>query len=224
MRELKNNYPLFSERLTLAMKMNNLKIVDLARKMNLTKGIVSNYKHGYFKPKDERMVELADALGVAPEWLDGYDVPMDKKREESNITPVIGSMRLINIYSYISCGNGEFNDGIIVDTISLPVEMFKNNREYFGVYAKGDSMKDAGIFDGDRVIIDRAVEPRDGSIVIAWWDGGFTMKYLDLTHRKDGYIELRPANPDYPVFRIDNPDEFRVWGTVIHLIRTFERL
>ena len=48
------------------------------------------------------------------------------------------------------------------------------------------------------------------------------MKYLDLTHRDEGYIELRPANDDYPIFKIDDPDIFKVWGTVIHLIRTFE--
>ena len=86
-------------------------------------------------------------------------------------------------------------------------------------------MKDAGIFDGDRVIIDRAAEPHDGSIVVAWWGGeGFTMKYLDLTHKNDGYIELRPANPDYPVFKIDTPEYFEVWGVVVHLIRTFEKV
>ena len=89
---------------------------------------------------------------------------------------------------------------------------------------EGDSMRDAGLLDGDRVIIDRAVEPHDGSIVVAWWDGGFTMKFLDLKHRKDGYIELRPANPDYPVFKVNDPENFQIWGTVIHLIRTFEKL
>lgn len=83
-------------------------------------------------------------------------------------------------------------------------------------------MKDAGIFDGDRVIIDKAVEPRNGSIVVAFWNGEFTMKYLDLTHKPDGYIELRPANPDYPVFKVEAGDNFEVWGVVIHLIRTFE--
>ena len=88
----------------------------------------------------------------------------------------------------------------------------------------GDSMKDAGIFDGDRVIIDRAVEARNGSIVVAFWNGEFTMKYLDLTHKSDGYIELRPANKDYPVFRIEAGDNFEVWGVVVHLIRTFEKL
>jgi DNA polymerase V len=86
----------------------------------------------------------------------------------------------------------------------------------------GDSMKDAGIYDGDRVIIDRAVEAHDGSIVVAWWNGDFTMKYLDLAHKKDGYIELRPANPDFPVFKVEAGDDFEVWGVVVHLIRTFE--
>jgi DNA polymerase V len=86
-------------------------------------------------------------------------------------------------------------------------------------------MIDAGIFDGDRVIIDRAVQPRDGSIVVAWWGGeGFTMKYLDLTHKDEGYIELRPANDEYPVFKIDTPEYFEVWGVVIHVIRTLEKI
>ena len=76
----------------------------------------------------------------------------------------------------------------------------------------------------DRVIIDKAVEAHNGSIVVAFWNGEFTMKYLDLTHKKDGYIELRPANPDYPVFKVEAGDDFEVWGVVIHLIRTFEKL
>ena len=88
----------------------------------------------------------------------------------------------------------------------------------------GLSMRDAGLLPGDRVIIDRAVQPHDGSIVVAWWDGGFTTKYLDLTHRKDGYIELRPANDDFPVFKVTDPENFEIWGTVIHMIRTFEKI
>lgn len=88
----------------------------------------------------------------------------------------------------------------------------------------GDSMKDAGIFDGDRVIIDRAVQPHNGSIVVAFWNGEFTIKYLDLTHKSEGYIELRPANDKYPVFRVEAGDTFEVWGVVVHLIRTFEKL
>jgi len=100
------------------------------------------------------------------------------------------------------------------------------NRDYIGhpetsFYGdiEGDSMrsisarllkkarkKDAGIFGGNRVIIDRAVGPHNGSIVVAFWNGEFTIKYLDLTHKSEGYIYLRPANPDYPVYKIEAGD------------------
>jgi DNA polymerase V len=115
-------------------------------------------------------------------------------------------------------------DDYMHETLDFNRDYIKHPEASFYGDVCGNSMKDAGIFDGDRVIIDRAVEPHDGSIVLAWWNGDFTMKYLDLTHRDEGYIELRPANPDFPVFKIDDPDNFRVWGTVIHLIRTFERV
>lgn len=110
------------------------------------------------------------------------------------------------------------------ETLDFNRDYIRHPEASFYADVVGDSMRDAGLLDGDRVIIDRAVEPHDGSIVVAWWDGGFTMKFLDLTHKAEGYIELRPANPDFPVFRVDYPNEFRVWGTVIHLIRTFEKL
>ena len=83
------------------------------------------------------------------------------------------------------------------ETLDFNRDYIRHPEASFYGDVEGDSMKDAGLLDGDRVIIDRAVEPHDGSIVVAWWEGGFTMKFLD---------------------------EFRVWGVVIHLIRTFENL
>lgn len=80
------------------------------------------------------------------------------------------------------------------ETLDFNRDYIRHPEASFYGDVSGNSMKDAGIFDGDRVIIDRAVEPHDGSIVLAWWNGDFTMKYLDLTHRDEGYIELRPAN------------------------------
>ena len=50
----------------------------------------------------------------------------------------------------------------------------------------------------------------------------FLMLKKRASFNPEGYIELRPANPDYPVFRVEAGDNFEVWGTVIHLIRTFE--
>ncbi len=109
------------------------------------------------------------------------------------------------------------------ETLDFNRDYIRHPEASFYGDVEGDSMRDAGILDGDRVIIDRAVEPHQGSIVVAYWNGEFTIKFLDLTHKKDGYIELRPANPDYPVFKVEAGDSFEIWGVAIHLIRTFEK-
>ena len=132
--------------------------------------------------------------------------------------------RLELVHAGIAAGFPNMADEYSHDALDFNRDYIKHPEASFYGEVEGESMIEAGIYDGDRVIIDRAVEPRNGSIVVAWWDGGFTMKYLDLTHRNEGYIELRPANPDFPIFKVDNPEEFEVWGTVIHLIRTFEKV
>ena len=115
-------------------------------------------------------------------------------------------------------------DDYIHETLDFNKDFIRHPEATFYGDIDGDSMKDAGIYDGDRVIIDRAVEAHDGSIIVAFLNGEFTVKYLDLKHKKDGYIELRPANPAYPVFKVEAGDSFEVWSVVIHLIRTFENL
>ena len=55
--------------------------------------------------------------------------------------------------------------------------------------------------------------------VVGYINDEFTIKYLDLRHRKDGYIELRPANKDFKPIRIDADDDFEVWGVVIWTIK-----
>ena len=110
------------------------------------------------------------------------------------------------------------------ETLDFNRDLIRNPEATFYGKVEGDSMIEAGINDGDIAVIDRSVEAQDGDIVVGYINDEFTIKYLDLRHRKDGYIELRPANDDYPVFRVDDPNEFQVWGVVIHLIRTFEKI
>ena len=74
-----------------------------------------------------------------------------------------------------------------------------------------------GKVEGD--VIDRSIEAQDGDIVVGYINDEFTIKYLDLRHRKDGYIELRPANKDFKPIRIDADDDFEVWGVVIWTIK-----
>ena len=85
---------------------------------------------------------------------------------------------------------------------------------YF-VRAQGDSMSGAGVQDGDLLVVDRSLEPEDGSMVIACVDGEFTVK----TYRRDRRgVRLEAANPAYPPIRFAGEMELRVFGVVTAVV------
>lgn len=98
-------------------------------------------------------------------------------------------------------------------------DFIKNKEATFYVRVRGDSMKDAGITDGDLCVVDKSVEPVHGNIVVARVNGGFTVKYLDTSTRDKGYVRLIAANENYKPYIVDASDEFIVWGKVIFTIK-----
>ena len=82
---------------------------------------------------------------------------------------------------------------------------------YF-VKAQGDSMVDAGIFDGNVLVVDTGRPAQVGDIVVAYIDGGFTVKRL---HKGEAGFELHPENAAaaYPVIR--PTEELRIYGVVV---------
>ena len=109
------------------------------------------------------------------------------------------------------------------ETLDFNRDMIKHPEATFYGRVDGDSMVDAGIHDGDIAIIDRSVEAADGDVVVAFVNNEFTIKFLDLSHKADGFIELRPANRQYHSIRIDDTDDFEVWGVVVWTIRNWKR-
>lgn len=109
------------------------------------------------------------------------------------------------------------------DSLDFNRDLIKNPEATFYARVSGDSMVEAGIDNGDIAVIDRSLEPSNGDIIVAYVNEEFTMKYLDASHRAEGYIELRPANGKYSPIRIDNLDDFRVWGVVVWTIKRWKR-
>ena len=105
------------------------------------------------------------------------------------------------------------------ESLDFNRDLIKHPEATFYGRVDGDSMIEAGICDGDIAVIDRSLEPQNGNVVVAYINNDFTIKYLDLTHKKDGYIELRPANNKYKPIRIDESDTFEVWGVVVWTIK-----
>ena len=105
------------------------------------------------------------------------------------------------------------------ETLDFNRDLIHNPEATFYGKVEGDSMIEAGICNNDIAVIDRSLEPRDGDVVVGYVNGEFTIKYLDMRHKKDGYIELRPANKDFKPIRITPEDNFEVWGVVIWTIK-----
>jgi DNA polymerase V len=84
--------------------------------------------------------------------------------------------------------------------------------------ASGQSMIEAGIFDKDILVVDRAIKPRHNHIVVAVVDGDFTVKLL---HQLDGRLKLKAANPAYPDIVPQEGQTLEVWGVVTSCIKQF---
>lgn len=101
------------------------------------------------------------------------------------------------------------------DALNLHEHLVKNPTATFFVNVDGDSMRDAGIFSGDILVIDRSLDARDGSIVLAILNNEFTVKRLK---KKNGKVTLAAENPDYPDVVVTEEIDFSIWGVVTSAI------
>jgi len=95
--------------------------------------------------------------------------------------------------------------------IDLTQLLIRDELATFIVRVSGDSMQGAGIYDGDELIVDRSIEPRDGHVVIAIVDGEMTVKRLHVTPTG---VVLQAENADYPDVKVAELSDLVIWGVV----------
>ena len=140
---------------------------------------------------------------------DGHFIGTDmivKKKERSIKAAHVGSIR---------CGTPEFEEQDIDSYYSLPEEIFGTG-ECYVVTAKGDSMIEAGIEEGDLVVVHKTKEARKGDIVVALLNGESTLKRLMISR---GKMSLHPENSKMEDIPIKGEDEFYIQGVATHLIK-----
>jgi len=101
------------------------------------------------------------------------------------------------------------------DKLDLNEYLIKHPAATFFVRVVGDSMVGAGIHCGDLLIVDRSLEPRDRSVIIAAVNGELTVKRIRIKRKK---ITLEPENNNYSAQQITEDEEFEVWGVVTSVI------
>jgi SOS regulatory protein LexA len=122
----------------------------------------------------------------------------------------------ITIRGYVQAGFPSPAEEELVDTLSLDEYLIEKPEASFLLKVSGDSMIDAGIHEGDLVIIERGPNPKNGDIVLVCVDKEWTLK----TYRRRGRgIELVPANPRYPIIKPQG--ELILGGVARALIRRY---
>lgn len=119
----------------------------------------------------------------------------------------------------VSAGFPSPAQDFIEKTLDLNELCIQHPAATFFVRVEGESMRDAGIFPNDVLVVDRSVTAVHGDIVIASLQGEMTVKELCLRP----YLALRAHNPAYPELHIVNPDDFEVFGVVTNVVRALHR-
>ncbi|EKY27169.1 transcriptional repressor LexA [Clostridium celatum] len=127
------------------------------------------------------------------------------KKEMVNV-PIIGK---------VTAGIPILANENVEDIFPLPLNYIKHNDELFMLNISGNSMINAGIFDGDLAIIEKCQTARNGDIVVALIENEATLKRF---YREDGHIRLQPENDNMDAIIVDN---CIILGKLVGLFRTY---
>jgi len=107
------------------------------------------------------------------------------------------------------------------ESIDLNKEVIRHSESTFYARAIGNSLCNAGVHEGDILVVDKSLEPKDGDMAVCCVEGEFTLKFIEI--HKD-YLLLCPANTEYQPIRILPEDDFSVWGIVTYIIHKVNNL
>lgn len=132
--------------------------------------------------------------------------------DKKTIEDVLPGMALDGIHAGFPSPAADY----MQQAIDLNRELVKHPAATFYGRVVGDSMIDAGVEEGDILVIDRALEAREGDMAVCFVDGEFTLKHI--YHTGNG-LRLVPANSRYPEIEVVEGVDFIMWGVVTYVIK-----
>jgi len=129
----------------------------------------------------------------------------------------LSEMALPLMVSTVSAGFPSPAEGSIDKVLDLNELLIRQPTSTFFVRVKGDSMRDAGILDGDLIVVERGERPNNRDIVLAIVEGEFTIKrWIE----QSGKLMLQAENPAYPNIRLSEHIDWEIWGVVRYAIHS----
>ena len=110
----------------------------------------------------------------------------------------------------------------ISGTIDLNRELIRHRETTFLARVSGNSLQEAGICDGDIVIIDKSLEAKNGDFVVAFIDGEFTLKEFRFDEAEN-CAWLIPHNKAYEPIKVTQENDFLIWGVLTYTIKQLHK-
>ena len=199
--------------------------LNLRSKSGIHRLITALEERGFIRrlPHRARAIEIlrlpdgSDAGGFRPKVIEGgAAVPAPK--ETTNPLPDSMNASELPVMGRIAAGTPIEAINHVSHSVAVPNAMLENSGRHFALEVKGDSMIDAGIHNGDVVVIREQDDASNGDIVVALIeDEEATLKRL---RKRGSAIALEAANPAYET-RVYRDDQVRIQGRMVGLIRTY---
>ena len=196
----------FRSRLIHVMSEKNIKAAELSRRTGISKPRLSQYINGVYIPKTDAICLIAEALGVTESYLFGKSDDISAPRHDPT------KYKKLPIIGEISCGYPIFanqeDDGFVVTDINTDAD--------FCLIAKGDSMKDARIYNGDTVYIKKTDMVNNGEIAAVVINDEATLKRI-YYYPDAEKLMLIPENANYQplVFVGKELDKIHIIGRAV---------
>lgn len=195
--------------------------LDLRSKSGIHRLITALEERGFIRRLAHRaraleilkMPEAMEKPGFSPRVITG-----DKVDPPRGAMPVMAAAMEVPVMGRIAAGTPIEAISEVASHVAVPQQMLRTGRSHYALEVKGDSMIEAGINDGDIVVIEEGATAQNGDIVVALVEGHeATLKRL---RRKAGMIALEAANPAYET-RVFRDDQVTVQGKLVGLIRSY---
>ena len=173
------------------------------------------------------LAEIAEKFHIQPSAVRVHLLLMQKKKALRYVPNISRGIELLHrrpqgipVYGHAPAGNPFMSQDNIVETFEVQ-RYITASENVFGVYVRGDSMKDAQLSTGDLLFVDPRKNPQNGEIVVATVEGEPTIKRF---YKERNTVILRPENKKYKSIVVGMNDEnFRVMGVVVGMIRTLDK-
>lgn len=142
--------------------------------------------------------------------------------DKIDVVPLVGTTELSIpfIENTISAGFPSPAEDYLESGIDLNKELIRHPSTTFFGRVKGDSMCEAGIYEGDILVIDKSLEARNDDIAVCFIDGDFTLKTIK---KEQDVVWLVPANAKYKPIKVTADNDFLIWGIVTSIVRKYRR-